>query len=810
MNSNTDSSGMKSSGDKNHFCYVNNATVVDLDELRNESHDFNSISPTFDGLGSMHRLSTYGDDEYGEEDELHLITTAKVERKNFGQEVRASLDVKHYLDQMSIALNKDSTDLYLLVKDLLRQMKTESHQKLDIHEALSVLFVDSKCKIPITRIQGVINERSGMAILNQSWICLLGSVVSITKRMIGLTKTSRPLNLASCAQEVRFILVILTPTIEKITKNSYEIGRTFATILSDRELRHDLQNSYDVSLVKSLIRRKARELSETPRDQGKLTSVSGLDTNLWENIVRRTKWYPKDFADGIKGNKTVHKTLATSMFLYFSCLLPAIAFGVLNAKNTDGLIGPERALIGQAIGGLIFALIAGQPLVIIATTALVSLYIKVVYEISKTLEVDFFVMYASVGFWNTIFVLIYSVFGWSKLIRFSTRSVEEIFAQFITVCFFFDAIKDLVISFQDDYFSPSCTGLNGSSIDEFINTTVLNDSTNTTTFTEPQTIRPCSRESTLLFIILMLGTLWSSLKIFRFNQSPFLPRGVREFVTDYALPIGVIGFSLIGSFVFSQVRVERFEFGVDFSFKAAGVDFSSWKIVGSCIGLGFALSLLFFMDQNITGQIVNSPCNHLKKGSGPHLDLFAIAIINCLLSFYGIPWMHGVLPQSPLHVRCLADIEERNNRGCIQQEIIRVRETRLTGIIANILIGLSLFMVPYPLDLVPVPVLDGLFLYCAFASLRGSSFFERFLLLFQEQASYPPNHYLRHVRQKTIHLFTIIELIQLGFLCFVGFAPWAYLRMAFPIFIALLIPIRHFILPIMISKKVLKALDSFD
>lgn len=55
-------------------------------------------------------------------------------------------------------------------------------------------------------------------------------------------------------------------------------------------------------------------------------------------------------------------------------------------------------------------------------------------------------MYASVGFWSTVFVLIYAVFGWSKLIKFSTRSVEEIFAMFITFCFFFDAIKDCVKS----------------------------------------------------------------------------------------------------------------------------------------------------------------------------------------------------------------------------------------------------------------------------------------------------------------------------------------------------------------------------
>ena len=37
--------------------------------------------------------------------------------------------------------------------------------------------------------------------------------------------------------------------------------------------------------------------------------------------------------------------------------------------------------------------------------------------------------------------------------------------------------------------------------------------------------------------------------------------------------------------------------------------------------LGFSLSLLFFMDQNISAAMVNSPENRLKKGNAYHWDL---------------------------------------------------------------------------------------------------------------------------------------------------------------------------------------------
>lgn len=67
--------------------------------------------------------------------------------------------------------------------------------------------------------------------------------------------------------------------------------------------------------------------------------------------------------------------------------------------------------------------------------------------------------------------------------------------------------------------------------------------------------------------------------------------------------------------------------------------------------------------------------------------------------------------------------------------IVKVRETRITQIISHILIGLSIFLVPYPLAYIPTAVLDGLFLYMAITSLSGNQMFERITLLFMEQVS---------------------------------------------------------------------------
>lgn len=69
-----------------------------------------------------------------------------------------------------------------------------------------------------------------------------------------------------------------------------------------------------------------------------------------------------------------------------------------------------------------------------------------------------------------------------------------------------------------------------------------------------------------------------------------------------------------------------------------------------------------------------------------------------------------------------------------------MRETRVTGIISHVMIGLSMLMLPYPLAYIPRPVLDGLFIYVAITALYGNQLFDRILLFFTEQVS-PLNGY---------------------------------------------------------------------
>lgn len=63
----------------------------------------------------------------------------------------------------------------------------------------------------------------------------------------------------------------------------------------------------------------------------------------------------------------------------------------------------------------------------------------------------------------------------------------------------------------------------------------------------------CGRDSSLLYLLLTLGTVWLGTFLYKFKQTPYLTSAKRELLTDYALPVSVIIMSLTGSFLFKQI-----------------------------------------------------------------------------------------------------------------------------------------------------------------------------------------------------------------------------------------------------------------
>lgn len=134
---------------------------------------------------------------------------------------------------------------------------------------------------------------------------------------------------------------------QKITKNAYETGRTFATLFVKPEFRSSLLQAKDAVEFMDVIEKRRNELVHGDFDFGFGTQPDLVITKrsfkfcagIRENIARRLRHYKSDFVDGLVGENTLRKTVATILFLYFACILPCIAFGVLVDKTTHGLIG---------------------------------------------------------------------------------------------------------------------------------------------------------------------------------------------------------------------------------------------------------------------------------------------------------------------------------------------------------------------------------------------------------------------------------------------------------------------------------------
>ncbi|XP_033617104.1 sodium bicarbonate transporter-like protein 11 isoform X1 [Fukomys damarensis] len=763
--------------------------------------------------------------------------------KNFGEEIRAHRDLDGFLAQASIILNETATSLDDVLRTMLNRFAqdpnhTEPDCNLDL--IMAKLFTDAggPTESKGTTHLPALARRSGGAADPPLFLHSFLSAPAVRYHprdhghgQRGAVSAVMALhhNWGENSCEVRFVILVLAPPKMKSTKTAMEVARTFATMFSDITFRQKLLKTRTEEEFKEALVHQRQLLTMTiPRANGhgrgsshahrhpqppKCKDFIPFGRGIREDIMRRFPVYPLDFTDGIIGkSKAVGKYITTTLFLYFACLLPTIAFGSLNDENTNGAIDVQKTIAGQSIGGLLYGIFSGQPLVILLTTAPLAIYTQVIRVICDDYNLDFNAFYAWTGLWNSFFLALYAFFNLSLVMSLFKRSTEEIIALFISITFVLDAVKGMVKIFWKYYYGYHHTRRPGSSLNPGIhtafNTNLLAGPTELDTSSGPGAVHS-GQATAVLSLLIMLGTLWLSYTLYQFKKSPYLHPYVREILSDCALPIAVLTFSLLSSYGFQEIEMSRFRYNPSENlFEVAQMDSLSLGAIGSAMVLGFLLSLLFFIEQNLVAALVNAPENRLVKGTAYHWDLLLLAVINTGLSLFGLPWIHAAYPHSPLHVRALALVEERVENGHIYETIVNVKETRLTSLGASVLVGLSLLLLPFPLQRIPKPVLYGLFLYIALTSLDGNQLFSRVALLLKEQTSYPPTHYVRRVPQRKIHYFTGLQVLQLLLLCTFGMSTLPYMKMIFPLIMILMIPIRYILLPRIIEAKYLDAMDA--
>uniref|UniRef100_A0A8D3ASR6 Anion exchange protein n=1 Tax=Scophthalmus maximus TaxID=52904 RepID=A0A8D3ASR6_SCOMX len=543
------------------------------------------------------------------------------------------------------------------------------------------------------------------------------------------------------------------------------------------------------------------------------------------DIKRKAPFFVSDFTDAIH-----IQALSAILFIYLGTVTNAITFGGLLGDATENMQGVLESFLGTAITGGVFCLLAGQPLTILSSTGPVLVFERLLFNFSRSWiehnfgwdnAFDYLEFRLWIGLWSAFFCLVLVATDASFLVQYFTRFTEEGFSCLISFIFIYDAIKKMLklahhYPINDEFrtehvtqydclcMAPNSTDLTGDPLDGtsvwIWNNTDLPMNATWSSLTKTECLKyngelvgkACDfvPDIALMSFILFFGTYTCSMGLKKFKSSPFFPTTVRKLISDFAIILAILIFCGVDMLVgvdtpklivpteFKPTSSKRGWFVPPFG----GNPY--WVYMAAALP-ALLVTILIFMDQQITAVIVNRKEHMLKKGAGYHLDLFWVAVLLIVCSFMGLPWYVAATVISIAHIDSLKMETETSAPG-EQPKFLGVREQRVTGVFVFILTGLSVFMSPI-LKFIPMPVLYGVFLYMGVASLNGVQFMDRLKLLLMPAKHQPDLVYLRHVPLRKVHLFTFIQVLCLALLWILKSTVAA---IVFPVMILALVAVR--------------------
>uniref|UniRef100_A0A8C4IME8 Anion exchange protein n=1 Tax=Dicentrarchus labrax TaxID=13489 RepID=A0A8C4IME8_DICLA len=665
-------------------------------------------------------------------------------------------------------------------------------------------------------------------------IVLVGCVEFLEQPAMAFVRLNEAVLLESVLEvpvPVRFIFVLLGPTQSNV--DYHEIGRSFSTLMSDKSFhevayfaddRQDLLNGIneflDCSIVippsdvegkdllktvadfqKQMLRkRKERELKSkeniysTEEEEEGDQEVDPLKRSgipfggLIHDIRRRYPHYISDLKDALD-----MQCLAAVIFIYFAALSPTITFGGLLGEKTEGMMGVTELIVSTATLGVIFSLLAGQPLLIIGFSGPLLVFEEAYYKFCQAHNYEYLTGRVWIGFWLIFIVLVIVAAEGSFLVRYISPFTQEIFAFLISLIFIYETFSKLIKVFREHplmamYPSDSTP------------TTELQDFD--LVFNQPNTA--------LLSLVLMMGTFFVAFFLRKFRNSRFLGGKARRIIGDFGIPISIL-VSVLVDYTITDTYTQKLN--VPSGFSVTSPDKRGWFIspfgdkqpfptwmMGASIVPALLVFILIFMETQITSLIVSKKERHLVKGSGFHLDLLLIVILGAICPLFGLPWLTAATVRSVTHVNALTVMSKATAPG-EKPMIQEVKEQRVTGLLVAILVGMSIVMEDV-LRLIPLAVLFGIFLYMGVTSLTGIQLYERITLMVTPAKHHPDHIYVTKVKTWRMNMFTMMQLA-----CIV--ALWVVksteASLAFPFVLIMTVPLRRVILSRIFEERELQA-----
>uniref|UniRef100_A0A8C4UQQ9 Anion exchange protein n=1 Tax=Falco tinnunculus TaxID=100819 RepID=A0A8C4UQQ9_FALTI len=540
---------------------------------------------------------------------------------------------------------------------------------------------------------------------------------------------------------------------------------------------------------------------------------------LLQDIRRKAPWYGSDFTDALHP-----QCLSAVLYIYLATVTNAITFGGMLGDATANMQGVLESFLGTAFAGSIFCLFSGQPLTILSSTGPVLVFERLLFSfMSPGQGTGHHHFRLWIGLWVAFFGVVLVATEASHLVQYFTRFTEEGFCALISLIFIYDSLKKMLsladafpINWQyrlDNVTFYSCV----------CNLCIHTDPANGThnmyqkhqCWAQPGLIAPLSSWSglsrtqclgqgghllgtscqyvpdvTLVSFLLFGGTFLSCTVLKHFRSSRYFPVGVRKLVSDFAVILAILtsctvdtalGLETPKLLVPSELKPTNPARGwIIFPFGA-----NPWWVCLVSAVPAVLVTILIFMDQQITAIILNRREYKLQKGAGFHLDLLCVSLLMAITSATGLPWYVSTTVISLAHMESLRK-ESASSAPGEYPKFLGIREQRLTGLAVFTLTGVSIFMAPI-LKYIPMPVLYGVFLHMGVEALNSIQLTDRVRLLLMPAKHQPDLAYLRHVPLRRVHLFTIIQLLCLALLWVLKSTVAAII---FPVMLLALVGIR--------------------
>jgi len=486
------------------------------------------------------------------------------------------------------------------------------------------------------------------------------------------------------------------------------------------------------------------------------------------------------YADDWSRPKSIVKVVNATLFAFLVQLIPALIFADLLDEQTDGNLATAETLMATGIIGVIYALFAGQGLVLLGVTGPAAMLLGRSSGLAETFDAEYFPFFFWVMIWASLLHILTAMSGFVNLVFRITPFTSEIFEFFIAISFMYDAVKSLI---------------------------------------EPLDLTKSSINEAVVgagYVTLLLGIttffICISLHFAESTWVSFTP-GFRGIVTSYNMAIATILVTAISYFPgIENLEIARVDVKVPWNWQPT-VD-RSW-IIHPLEGIGtkgifgamfpaLLIFLLFFVDHNIGSILTQAPKYKLKKPPSYHWDFFVLGISIAVCGVLGIPPGNGLIPQAPLHTRALSTrtIEKENDLNI--EVVIDIEEQRWSALGQAMLmfLALALFVI---LSWIPRGVLFGVFFYLGYTALLGNGVWARISLVFVERASRPNIAIVEQLNWTKVQLYTFIQVASaVATFCVGQFTPVAYI---FPVLIMALVPLRIFLIPRLFTEIELAILD---